>query len=400
MSDPPSPNRAARHVALAYPVAVPWMAMFLRGVTDYAQRHGGWTFTASPPSLTWAAEDVITLESLRGWPGDGVIAAVASAADVRAAKRLAKPVVNIGGALPDPGLPSVMPDHWAMGRIAAEHLLDRGLRRLAYFGVEDLWYSRQRCLGFTAQAAKAGVACDVLELPRYESTRRTWQERIAPLTRWLKRLRPPVGLLAVQDFRARRVVDEAQRLGLDVPHDIAVVGVDNDTMVCEFCRPTLTSVSRSPWQSGYETAAMLDCLMRGESPLRRKILVPPDGVAARQSTETVAVDDAHVAAAVHYIHDHLCEPFGVACVVRATSVSRRQLEVRFRRTLGCTLYDYIARQRCERAKHLLAAEDRMKFQAVAAASGFSSVERMRLVFKRLTGLTPQEYRQGKSTGRV
>lgn len=389
-------KRTVRHVALAYPIAVPWMAMFVRGVTDYAQRHGGWTFTSSPPSLSWAAEEALTLQSLKGWPGDGVIAAVATAADAQAARRLGKPIVNVAAGMEDVGLPRVMPDHYGMGRLAAEHLLERGLRRLAYFGIEGLWYSRQRRLGFEAAAQKAGVRCDVLELPKSSPSCRTWQQRLLPLTRWLEKLKPPVGLLAVQDYRARRVVDECQRMGMEVPHEVAVIGMDDDPVVCEFCRPTLTSVSRSPWRCGYETAALLDRLMDGKSAPPCNMLIPSEGVIARQSTDTVAVDDIHVAAAVHYIHDHLAEPFDVESVVQATTISRRQLEQHFRHVLGCTLYAYISRQRCERAKLLLTGKDRVKFRTVAKACGFSSIERMRLVFKRTLGLTPQEYRQSKS----
>jgi len=385
-------KRRARHVALAYPVSVPWMALFVRGVTDYGQQHGGWSLTASPPALSWAGEQMLTLDSLRGWPGDGVIAALACPDEILAAKRLGKPLVNMSATLNETGFPRVMPDHAGMGRLAAEHLLDRGLRRLAYYGVEGLWFSQQRGGGFVERARQAGVSCDVLEAPRNPDAQQTWQQRLAPLTRWLQRLQPPVGLLAIQDYRARMVVDECGRLGLRVPHDVAVIGMDDDPTVCEFCTPTLSSVSRNGWRLGYETAALLDRLMDGRSPPAEDIVVPSDGVVVRQSTDTIAVDDRHVAAAVHFIHDHAAEPFGVERVVRATDISRRQLEVRFRRVLGCTLHDYICRERIERAKRLLAGHERIKLQQVAGACGFSTVERMRLVFKRFSGRTPLQYR--------
>ena len=243
------------------------------------------------------------------------------------------------------------------------------------------------------RAKKADIPCEVLEVPQNVVGNRTWQARMAPLTRWLKKLRPPVGLLAIQDYRARAVVDECQRLGLNVPHDVAVMGIDNDPTVCEFCRPTLTSVSRDPWRLGYEAGRLLDSLMEGRTPSAQKIVIPPEGVVARQSTDTVAVENAHVAAAAHFIHDHLHEPFGVERVVRATTISRRQLEVHFRRVLGCSIYDYICRQRCQQAKQLLAARTRVKFRSLAKSCGFFSVEHMRLVFSRLTGLTPQQYRR-------
>jgi LacI family transcriptional regulator len=198
-------------------------------------------------------------------------------------------------------------------------------------------------------------------------------------------------LLAVQDYRARVVIEECERLGLRIPHDVAVIGMEDDPTLCEFCRPTLSSVSRNAWQLGEETASMLDCLMDGR-PRPADVVLPSDGVVARQSTDTVAVDDPHLAAAVHFIHDHLGEPFGVERVVEASSISRRQLETRFRDILGCAPHEYLSRRRVERAKQLLCAPNRIKFHNVAKACGFPSVDRMRLVFRRVTGMTPLEYR--------
>lgn len=386
------PKSVARRVALAYPVSVPWAAMFVRGVIDFAQGQGGWSLVVSPPALGWAGEQPLTLAGLKDWPGDGVIAAIGTPAEVRAAGRLGKPVVNIAATLPVSVVPRVRADHYGMGRMAAEHLLERGLRRLAFYGFTGFWFSQQRRQGLVDRAAEAGVACDVLEVPGSPSAPQSWQKRIAPLTRFLKRLKPPVGLLAVQDYRARTVIDECQRLGLRIPHDVAVIGIDDDPTICEFCRPTLSSVSRNSWRLGYETAAMLAQLMAGRAPPEKDLVVPCDDVVARQSTDTIAIEDPQVAAAVHFIHDHPGVPFGVDRVVEATTISRRLLEVRFREALSSSIYDYLCRQRLQRASQLLAAPERVKLHKVAAMCGFSNAEQMRLVFKRLTGLTPLEYR--------
>ena len=386
-------RKARRHVALVYPLAVPHKTHFMRGVAEYAEQHGGWSFTTSPPSLMGAGEEALTLADLRGWPGDGVFTAILNENDVRTAQRLGIPIVNAASTLREKaGIPRVRADHYAMGRLAAEHLLERGLRRLAYYGLEGFWFSELRRQGFVECAERAGATCDVLEVPRKSGAWPGWQKRTRLLVRWLKQLRPPVGLLAVQDYRARAVMEECDRLGLRIPHDVAVIGMENDPTLCEFCRPTLSSVSRNPRQIGYESAMMLDRLMDG-LPTPDEVVVPPDGVVARQSTDTIAVDDPHLAAAVHFIHDHLGEVFGVEEVVEASSISRRQLEGRFRRLLGATPHDYLCQRRIERAKQMLRAPGRIKLQNVIKACGFPSVERMRLIFKRLAGMTPQEYRQ-------
>ncbi len=385
-----SPNHA-RHVAIAYPVAVPWMALFVRGVVEYGDRHGGWNLTTSPPTITGSDEFALSINSLKGWPGDGVIAAVSNRFEARIAQNLGIPVVNLAATFEHVGVPRVMVDHYAMGRLAAEHLLERGLRRLAYCGSAQRWYSQLRCQGFAQRAQQARVPCEIFQFPPQKRPCRVWQRHVAPLSDWLKSLPTPVGVLAVHDYRARVIVDECQRLGLRIPHDVAVVGLDNDPTVCEYCKPTLTSVSRNAWRVGYEAAALLDRLMNGREPPPYDTLIPPDGVIARQSTDTVAVDDPHVADAVHFIHEHLAQPFGVAQVMAAVRISRRELEGRFRRVLQCTPYDYICRARVERAKQMLQAPQRVKLHRVASACGFSSVERMRLVFLRLTGQTPLEH---------
>jgi LacI family transcriptional regulator len=379
-------------VALVYPLAVPWMTAYVRGVMDYGDRHGGWTLTTSPPSLIGAGEETLTLNSLRGWPGHGAIAAILNPVHVRAVARLGIPVVNLAATLRETGIPRVMPDHYGMGRLAAEHLLERGLRRLAYYGAQGFWFSELRRQGFVERAEQAGATCEVLELPRSAGRWASWQKRTELLVAWLRQLRPPVGLLAMQDYRARTVIEECGRIGLRIPHDMAVIGMENDPTLCEFCRPTLSSVSRNAWHLGYETAAVLDRMMDGLS-VPADTIVPSDGVVARQSTDTIAIEDPQLAAAVHFIHDHLREPFGIERVVQATSISRRQLETRFRRLLGCSPHDYLSRKRIERAKQILSEGGRVKLHHVAAASGFPSVERMRLVFKRLTGTTPLEFRQ-------
>jgi len=172
-------------------------------------------------------------------------------------------VVCISGNVRDCGLPRVMVDQHAVGRLAAEHLLNLGLRRLAFYGLHGPWYSRERYGGFLERSREAGVPCEVLETPPNLSHRATLQQRRDPVNRWLKTLQLPVGILAVHDYRARVLADQCMLLGLRVPHDVAILGVDNDLTACEFSNLSLSSVSTSAWQIGIEAAKLLDGLMDG-----------------------------------------------------------------------------------------------------------------------------------------
>ena len=180
--------------------------------------------------------------------------------------------------------------------------------------------------------------------------------------------------------------------GAGMEFDVAVIGMEDDPTLCEFCQPTLSSVSRDPWAMGTVSAEMVDRLMNGLD-VPSDVAVPPDGVVARQSTDTIAVEDPHLAEALHFIHDHIQECFGIDEVIKATAISRRQLETRFRDTLGCSPHEYLCRKRVERVKHLLSVPERIKFHKLSRDCGFPNVERMRVVFKRVTGMTPIEFRQ-------
>ena len=384
-------RKGSRRVALGHPVAVPWVALFVRGLSVYAQQHGGWVISTSLTPLTGSNFSDLNAYTLKGWPGDGAILAIGNQAEARAARRLSIPVVNLSGALRNADLPRVMVDQYAIGRLAAEHLLERGLRRLAYCGTSGHWYSQQRGLGFSERAKQAHVPCEISEMPAPTSARMAWHRRMAPLSRWLQRLERPIGLLAMNDHLARVIVNECEQLGIEVPYEVAVIGSDNDTIVCEFCQPTLSSVSRNAWRVGYEAAALLDRLMAGKSPPSHDILIPPDGVISRQSTDTVNVDDPNVAAAVRYMRDHLGDVFGVNRLSRHIAVSRRQLELRFRRALGRSPHDYLCRLRVESARTLLERPEHTKLQHIAAACGLSSVKHLRQVFQRQIGMTPLEY---------
>lgn len=387
-------KKASRQVALAFPLAVPHLALFMRGVTDYAREHGDWTFIASPVGTGGFPETLdMSLQSLKGWPGDGVITVITTKAQTQAARGLHIPVLNLAGTLRDTGLPRVMVDHKAIGRLAAEHLLECGLRRFAYLGVKNVWYSQLRGEGFTERVAQAGGQFLVHEVPRRVDPKQPWYLGLQEIDRWLRTLRPPVGVLAVHDYRARLLIDECRQLGLDVPNDVALIGVDNDETICEFCRPPLSSVSRSGRRVGYEAARLLDRLMAGKPLPARDILIPPDGVVRRRSTDMVAFDDPHVAACVRYARGHVAGVFGVERLIKLVPISRRLLEKRFRRCTGHTPYDYLCQLRTQRAKELLTGGKKMEMHEIATACGFPDTQRLRLVFRRLTGVTPTAYRR-------
>jgi LacI family transcriptional regulator len=379
-----------KQVTLLYPFSVPWIGDFLLGVVNYAQKHGDWDILTIPPLLNGTGESAMSLGNLRGWPGDGVITAIASPAQVKAAESLRFPCVNLSGAMNASGFPSVLLDNYAAGRMAAAHLLKCGFRRLAYHGIKNLWYSHLRRQGFVDCARDAGVAVEVFDKTSRRSVE-SWPQSNSDMVPWLKSLKPPVGIMALHDYRARAVITECQRLGMAVPDDVAVIGVDNDVTVCEYSRPTLSSINRNGFRQGYEAARMLDRLMAGKKPDENPVLVPPNGVVMRKSTDTITVENPHLTKVVRYMHEHLGELFGIKQVMRLVPISRRRLEEQFHRYLQCTPYEYLSSIRVEKAKQMLNEAKPRKIKEIAAFCGFSTPLQFRIVFKRHTGQSPRQY---------
>ena len=387
-------SRTTRQIALAFPLAPPHLVQVLHGITDYACQRGNWVLSPNPDTYS------MSVCSLRGWPGDGVIAMLETAAEARAARALPIPVVNLSGRLRQSSVPRVMVDQEGIGRLAAEHLLERCFRRFGYYGPPDAWFAQLRCRGFTQRVQESGGECSVLEATTAPGQSARWNHWQQPLVHWLKTLVPPVGILASYDARAAMIVEACAALGLRVPDDVAVIGVDNHEVVCELCSVSLSSIDRNGREIGRRAAALLDRLMRGGPPPASEVLLPARGVVKRQSTEIVAVHDPHVAQVVEYIRGHISEPFGMERLLPLVPMSRRWLEHQFRECLGMTPHQFLCRTRVEHAKDLLTQRQRRPLQEISAACGFTEPRRFRLVFRRLIGLTPAEYRRRHAPDRA
>ena len=379
-----------RQVALIIDAAKPYDRKIIEGVASYVQRHGNW-------SLYVEEDPVHKLPDFSQWRNGGVIANFDGRKAAEAVGRLKLPVVGIGGGYgwydPASQIPYFLPDSNAIARLAAEHLLDQGFRRLAYYGFLrtriNRW-SEDRARAFRQRAREAGAPC--VMFAGHHGRARQWADLQRELADWLVSLEKPVGLMACNDARARHVLEACRMVDLRVPEDVAVIGVDNDEMICELTRPPLSSVDQGARRLGYRAAALLDRLMAGGKSRERRYLVEPMGVVTRRSTDSLAIDDQDVADAVRFIRAHACEGIQAADVVRAAAVSRSTLEVRFKTLMGRTMHDEIHRVRMDRAKQLIAATE-LPLKQVAVEAGFRSVQYLTVLFRRDLGQTPAEYRR-------
>jgi LacI family transcriptional regulator len=328
---------------------------------------------------------------LQTWKGHGIIARIENASISKAILATKLPAVDVSFALEHSPFPRVVTDSLETTRLAAEHLLERGLRHFGYCGDNRYHWSRIRSGLFESHICRAGHRCAIFQGVPDSGAGHRWELEMEAIADWLRRLPKPVGIMACYDIRGQQVIEACRILGLEVPDQVAVIGVHNDDLLCELCDPPLSSVIPNARRAGYEAAAMLERMMAGEPIPPQRLLIAPVGIAARQSTDVVAVHDPHLSKAVRFIREHACEGITVEDVLRAVPMSRSVLERRFKQVLARTPLDQILRVKIERAKSMLATTD-LSVALVAERAGFEHVEYFSVAFKRVVGETPGSYR--------
>lgn len=377
-----------QEIAFAFPRGA-HQEVFIEGILRYAAEHERkWSYIVAPE---WNS---ISIRQLVGWPGAGVIAGLNTPKEAECAAKFHLPVVNMSSALAASPIPRSMVDNRAVGVMAAEHLLERGFTSYAFYGMWDVEYSKQRLLGFSERLASAGFKPVDFTLPSTFHIRgNVWLKQQQELTKWLAGLVTPCGIFAASDARARQVINSCHQLRLNVPEKVAVIGVDNQQIICEHVHPTISSIARNDILEGYNAASLLDRLMRGKKVPKGDVLIPPLRVVPRESTATFAVSDDRLRQVLAYFQQHIEDPVTVEELCGHVDVSRRWLEYSFRNLLGETPFQYMRRQRLEYARRLLADEPNTKICRIAQRVGFSSGKQLTKVFRREFGRSPREYRQ-------
>lgn len=334
-----------------------------------------------------------------GWPTcDGaIIAGVHGALFELIGKRTRFPI-SCSGASPASHPYVVCLDDFAAGTMAAEHLLERRLESFAYYGIvnEPPSHSIYRHRGFAEALARAGYGCAVSPVthPRDMLSSHGVQEHWPALIAWLRDLPKPVGIFAVDDSFAHDLAAACQHAALSVPEHVAIVGVNNDDLLCESAATPLSSIDPDFSRMGYGAARMLDRLLQGEqlSDAECRIALPPVRVVRRQSTDLLAVDDPDVADALRYMREHACDPCTVDDVLRHVAMGRRRLERIFARKLGSSPATEIARVQMEIAKQLLG-QPEIKLAEVSHRCGFADAASFSRAFARVVGTSPGAYRR-------
>jgi LacI family transcriptional regulator len=365
----------------------------LRGIFNYAHLYGPWHL-----HLVHGRSGEQKPATAADWGGyDGIIAGQMMLDLASLLKRTRVPIVLIDPldeAL-KPGSPfakcsCTLDDSESVGRAGADYFLARGYREFAFVGdhLSRNW-SVGRGEGFRKRTAEAGFDCRLYPSARGSAD---WGDDGKRLAAWLEGLPKPTALMAAMDSRAHQVVEACAEAGLRVPQDVAVLGVDDDELICNGSIPTLSSIRRDTEQCGFMAAQMLDRLMRRATRRREVFLYGVREVVTRDSTQPQAVpSDPVVRRAREFIHINAGTPIDIPDVVRHLNVSRRLAELRFRAACGHSLLDEIQNARLERVERLLKETD-LPLTEICARCGYRTDVHLRRVFKRRFGCSMRDYR--------
>jgi LacI family transcriptional regulator len=362
----------------------------LRGISRYVLESGPWALRHEERTQQFVEGWVP--KWLSKWKGNGVLGRIETEAMVNTIRRANVPTVHLLGSGRRLPFPQVLTDNDAVGRVAADHLLERGFRNFGYIGWHHEAWSEQRRKSFTARISERGCGCDTFPMPNFAELPESWDDLIEQVRQWVGERPKPLGLLLCYDHIGPPVTQACREAGVSVPEEVAIVGVDNEEAVCGICDPPLSSVCPNHEEVGYQGAALLDRMMRGAKPPAVPVVIQPRTVVVRQSSSISAVEDPLMTTALRIIRERACNGLQVSDVAKRMPVSRSVLQRRFLQLLGRNIHSEIVRVQLHRAQDLLRETD-LSIRLVSEKSGFKHPEYMATVFKSHIGVTPMQYRR-------
>lgn len=382
-------RRPVRRVALLIETSNGYSRQLLAGVYEHMRSGGHWaTF------LPEHGRGMPPLKELARWTGDGIIARIENAETARVIERLAIPAIDISAGRLLPGVPYVETNDAEIAQLAARHFLDNGFQHLAYCGDRRFRWSENRQHFF--QNALAARRQTVHVFPESVRATASTEDTLSRIGDWLVGLPKPVAVFACYDARGRQVIDECHRVGLRIPDDVAVLGVDDDELLCSLMNPPLSSIIPDARGAGRLAGELLDRLIDGGRVPMENLLTPL-GVAVRRSTDVLAVDDPLIAASVAFIRANVHRGIKPEDVVAAVGSTRKMLDQAFVRRLDRTIHEAILQVQFRLVEQLLHETD-LKLAAIATRCGFRHPEYMTVAFTKRYGLSPSEWRRERCRG--
>jgi LacI family transcriptional regulator len=381
-------------IAVLIDTATTWGTGLIEGIAEFAHRHDQWQIFLGPRGKY----ERFLLPAL--WNGDGVIARVTRPELAADLLQRQIPAVNVSWySFGDGKIPQCTCDPTDVAELAASHLLDRGLRQFAYCSSSlrpD--YEDKLASAFVGCLRRRSFRCHMFAPAIDADSFLPPAEEIERMIEWLRALPKPVGLVAFDSLQARQVAEACQSAGLEVPNDVALLGGEHDYLSCTISKPELSSIDHSPKRVGIAAAELLAWMLAGEAAPTQPVLLPPSRVITRQSTDTLALEDDMLAAAIQYIKANSQRRIQIGDILARVPISRRALEKGFRKLLGRSPAEEVRRVRVDRAAQLLC-DTSWSMPKIAVSCGFDRPELLARAFRKELGMSPSEFRKQHLGGR-
>lgn len=366
----------------------------LKGFTKYAKNNGKWVFCRMPLHF----RENLSMENLvkfaKEWKADGIVATLYNHADIQKLVDLNIPVMAEDFKERFQEFSNITGDYIEQGQIGAKYFINKGYSNFAFYGFNNIVWSRERGEGFENTVVQQGGNVYFFN-PKKISTRELWHYKPSALSKWLTSLPKPIAIMACDDERAQNITEACRHSNIKIPEEVSVLGVDNDDLTCNLCDPPLSSIGLGIEQGGYEAAQLMHQLIENKSQKPHDIIVKATMVHTRQSTDICATTDKQIATALKFIHQNVENNINVEDVLKEVSVSRRVLEKRFFEVTGSAIYKYICNLRIQKfSKRLI--ESEKSIYDIAIELGFNDNKNLSRLFRQIHGCTPLQYRKNQS----
>jgi len=356
----------------------------LKGIADYSRLHGPMIFYRNIPRVSGGSR--LTLARIKKLDLDGIIVREQDITEKLLTLNLPTIVSPYRKAFD--GLPNILTNDQAIGKMAATHLLDRGFKNFGFFGADSKRYwSLNRCESFVKNLSKTSNSISIYKKNQAKNS----PTEHLQIAQWLESLPKPAAVMAANDDHSYALFEAIKIAKLQVPETVAIIGVGNDEIVCGLNTPPLSSVALNTRTAGFKAAQMLDKMIRGNK-VSKNIIVEPLRVVERHSTDILAIHDESVVDAVRFIRQHCNEMIQVDDVAQAVNLSRRQLYNKFKTTMGRSVYQQIRRVRMTHAARMLI-DTNMSVADIAVSLGFTDTKNISRCFREEQGTTMLAYRR-------
>lgn len=369
----------------------------LQGIVKYSREHGPWIFCRMPLYYRETIGIKGILEWALEWGANGIIGQLYNHNDITSLVQAGIPVIAQDFKERFTDIPNITGAYHETGQLAADYFLKKGFKQFAFYGFKDIVWSRERAEGFEQRIKQAGYQVHSFQQVQNRSSD-LWYYLPSSLSEWLTSLPKPIAIMTCDDRQGQHITEACRHSGIRIPEEVAVLGVDNDEMICDLSDPPLSSIALDAEKGGYDSARLLDLMIREGIDKAYDIIVKPTQVVTRQSTDIYATHDDYIASSLKFIHQNIDKNLQVDDVVRQVPLSRRALEKRFLEITGYPIYKYIANLRIEKFSQKLLETDMTVFE-IALDMGLTDTKNIARQFRQVKGCTPLEYRHRYLAGK-